>query len=61
MGLIATACQRLGAGVAEAWLVEDLDLLILLVFPATARSFGGIRVMQYGREYPKQLAIKLSG
>jgi hypothetical protein len=50
LGLIATACQWLGARIGEAWSVEDLDLLILLVFPATGALLMGIRVMQYGAD-----------
>jgi hypothetical protein len=47
---MATACQWLGARLCAAWSVEDLDLLIPLVFPATGALLGGIRVMQYGAD-----------
>jgi hypothetical protein len=50
LGLIATACQWLDARVDEVWSVEDLDLLMLLVFPATGTLLMGIRVMQYGAD-----------
>jgi hypothetical protein len=47
---MATACQWLDAPLGEAWSVEDLDLLMPLVFPATGELLVGIRVMQYGAD-----------
>jgi hypothetical protein len=53
LGLIATACQWLGARVGEAWSFEDLDLLIPLVFPATGALLRAFALCNMAR-IPKQ-------